>query len=159
MTHYYIGDINPEHGGTWYELPSNDDWTQDYAQCVSVTDASGYIDAITSDSLWLIESGSVYMPWEKCSDRLSCIGASILANGDIDDNGTILKAGTQAHWLCYAYACQAYSGIERDYYNGETWLSDDPELTNDDPDTFTIETIEPGALADYIAANHGVSAS
>ncbi len=150
MTDIYMGDINIENGGTWFELPDSDNWQQDYAIVLSVTDAQGCIGLVEADSLWLIESGSVHMPWDKAGDILSVIGAAMLPNGDIDDNGNILPADTQEHWLCFAYACQAYHGIDR--YE-ESWVSDDSDCKSDD--SFDVAIIERGTLADYIAAQWG----
>ncbi len=159
MTHSYMGDTNIENGGAWYELPDSDNWQQDYCQALSVTDCTNLIDDVQSDSLWLIESGSIYMPWgdKNAANILNTIGATLLDNGNIDDNGTILTAGTKEHWLCFAYACLAYHGIERDYVGGEHWISDDPDCKVSDSDRFEVDIIERGTLADNIAANWGLA--
>lgn len=157
MTQVYIGDINVEHGGTWYTTPDNEDFKQDYAECTSVIDVGCCIDSIKSDyPLWVVESGSIYMPWDECRERLSIVGAEMLMNGDIDDNGTILANNSLEHWLCYAYVCQAYFGIEQ---GEQTWLSYDIELTNDEPDSITVEIIEEGTLSQWLLDNYGVETS
>lgn len=159
MTHFYIGDINIENGGAWYKLPDSDNWQQDYATVLSVTDCTNLIDDVQSDSLWVIESGSIYMPWgsDNMASILDTIGATLLDNGNIDDNGQLLEVGTKEHWLCFAMACHAYSGIDRDCIGGESWISDDPHCVTNNPERFDIDIIEGGTLADYIRDNWGMA--
>ncbi len=79
MTKLYMGDINIENGGTWYELPDSDNWQQDYCTALSVTDCAHMINDVQADSLWLIESGSIYMPWgsDNMANILNTIGATL----------------------------------------------------------------------------------
>jgi hypothetical protein len=125
MTYKYIGDMNLVNGGIFIEIPNSFD--QDYAEVVKITDlnsAIGYYDAT------LIESGSIYMGGDWFERAASCIGAKLLDDESIDDNGTILAPDTLAHWLCQALAIDAYMGIESARTETVAFDADTPESFN-----------------------------
>jgi hypothetical protein len=100
---YYQGDINLEYGGNFMQF---DEWKHGYVNCVEITDLDS---ACGARGMILIEERTIIvdMP-EKHASALSVIGASILPNGDIDDNGRIIKKNTHAWRWCLAYALNAY---------------------------------------------------
>lgn len=97
----YFGDINLGQGGLfWCE-----DGSEDYVLTVRVTPAS---DMGGPDNVFLIESGSVYLPEDdaKRKDALDAIGVE---PGEATRRDLVV-------------AFVAYHGIERDAMNGETWI-------------------------------------
>jgi hypothetical protein len=98
-----MGDISLEHGGTFFDFS---EWKHGYVNVVEVTDLDsgcGFRGAI------LIEERTV------CTDKkdrwqsaLSVIGASLLPNGDIDDNGRPIPKGSLAWRMCLVYALNSY---------------------------------------------------
>lgn len=147
MAYKYIGDMNLFHGGMFIEIP--DSFDQDYAEVVKIT---GLNSAIGYDDAFMIESGSIYMGGDWFKRAASCVGAQLLDDGSIDDNGTILAPDTLAHWLCQALAIDAYMGIES--ARVETVAFD-----ADTPDTFDgwelDERVLDSDLDKYVEENYG----
>ena len=148
---YYYGDINLENGGLFIELPDNDDWQQDYATVTEIVDMDS---ATGATNLIMINNGSIYIPSEtdKRNQALPVIGAELLANGDINDNGTIRINNTFDHWLCLAIAFHAYHGIDSDCYNCETYVLTSETDESDIPYGIEIEHVlgDDESLEDYI---------
>jgi hypothetical protein len=145
---YYYGDINLENGGMFIELPNDDDWQQDYATVTEIVD----MDSATN--LIMINNGSIYISsdFEKRNQALPVIGATLLTNGAIDDNGTIRINGTFDHWLCLAMAFHAYHGIDSDCWDGETYVLTATVDKSELPDDIEIEHVlgDDESLEDYI---------
>jgi hypothetical protein len=100
---YYMGDINLEHGGTFFNFS---DMKHGYVTTVEVI---GLGSAIGFPGAILIEERTVIMDRkEKWASALSTIGASLLPNGDIDDNGDPIRKATLAWRMCLAYALSGY---------------------------------------------------
>jgi hypothetical protein len=99
----YMGDVSLEHGGTFFDLS---EMQHGYATTVEVTDldsATGFRGAI------LIEERTVITDHkERWPSALSTIGASLLPNGDIDDNGHALRKDSLGWRMCLVYALSPY---------------------------------------------------
>lgn len=106
---HYQGDINLEHGGLFVEFS---EWRHGYVNAVDVTDLDS---ATGAPGMMLIESKSILIDQtERYADVLSVIGASLLPNGDIDDNGHVIHKNTLA-WKWYlVYAHNAYGRYNTD---------------------------------------------
>lgn len=107
---HYQGDINLEYGGTFMNFA---DWKHGYANVVEVTDldsACGFAGAV------LIEERTVTIDdASRYAGALSTIGATMLPNGDIDDNGqTTYRKNTLAWRMCLVWALNAYGAHEID---------------------------------------------
>ena len=100
----YQGDVNLQNGGTFYDFS---EWKYGYVPAVEVIDLDS---AAGFDGAVLIEPMSINVEHsqEELQRALDVIGAKFLPNGDIDDNGRIIKRRTAAHRFCIAYACQSY---------------------------------------------------
>ena len=99
----YHGDINLYHGGTFYDFST---WDDGYVDAVEVTDldsATGYRGAVLIERMSII----INQP-DKIAAALPVIGAKLLPNGDIDDNGRTVERNTAAWRFVVTYACQAY---------------------------------------------------
>ena len=111
----YQGDVNLQHGGTFYDFS---DWQYGYVSAVEVTNldsAAGFTGAVLIEPMSIVIERSA----EQLAQALSLIGAKLLPNGDIDDNGSIIKRRTAAHRFCIAYACQSYGYADRETENSE----------------------------------------
>jgi hypothetical protein len=100
---HYMGDVNLEYGGSFTDLS---EWDNGYATVIEVTDldsATGFPGAM------LIEERTVTIDMPECwQESLSCIGANLLPNGDISDNGRVLVKNTLGWRMCLVYALSAY---------------------------------------------------
>jgi hypothetical protein len=116
---HYTGDINLEHGGTFINFS---DLKYGYANVVEVTDLDS---AIGFSGAILIEERTVITDHkERWPSALSTIGASLLPNGDIDDNGRPIRKDSLAWRMCLVYALSAYGHYDTD--RSET-LQPDPD--------------------------------
>lgn len=105
----YIGDINVEHGGTWFKIDPRDWDEHGYCSAVRVTPCS---DAGLQENAWWIEELTVLNPDGDDMKRvLSCSGWSI----DPDDGSIIscsgnvvARKGTAAFRQALAEACVSY---------------------------------------------------
>ncbi len=106
---HYTGDINLEYGGTFFRF---DGWKHGYVESVEVIDldsAAGFRGAVA------IEERSIPIDRpEKWSGALSVIGAELLPNGDISDNGRPLKRDSLSWKMCLAYALQSYGYCDQE---------------------------------------------
>ena len=122
----YMGDVNLYHGGTFYDFST---WKDGYVKAVEVTDldsACGFPGAV------LIERKTINVERRdlvQLDRALAVIGAKLLANGDIDDNGRVIKKGTSQHRFVQTYACQSYGYCDED-------TSQVVQLEKDAPMTF-----------------------
>jgi hypothetical protein len=108
---HYVGDINIEHGGYfWCE-----DGQDDYVRIVRVTPAS---DMEGPDNVFMIESGSVYLPTSPTERK------QVLKYLDIG-----YTENTSLAWLVEAFL--SYSGIDNDAYNDEQYVRIGPEQDMD----------------------------
>jgi hypothetical protein len=106
----YMGDLNLEYGGTFYDFSS---WKWGYVNAVEITDmdsACGWSGAIMIESI----SINIERSKEDQERALQVIGATFLPNGDINDNGRTIAKGTAAWRFCLTYACQAYGYKDAD---------------------------------------------
>lgn len=146
--YYYYGDMKLENGGMFIELPDNNNWQQDYAKVTEIVDMGS---ATGATNLVMINKGSIYIPPEldKRNRALSVIGATLLPNGDINDNGT-LRNDTFEHWLYLVIAFHAYHGIDSEY--DETYILTAPVDDSDLPDNIEIDHVlgDDETLEDYI---------
>jgi hypothetical protein len=105
----YMGDVNLEYGGTFFDFS---DMKHGYVTTVEVTDldsATGFRGAI------LIEERTVITDQkERWPSALSTIGASLLPNGDIDDNGRTLRKGSLGWRMCLVYSLSSYGYCDTD---------------------------------------------
>ena len=98
-----MGDLSLAYGGTFYNFS---DWKDGYVSAVEVTDLDS---ACGFDGAVLIEPKTIIIrEGADLHTALGVIGASLLPNGDIDDNGKIVKKGTATWRFIATYACQSY---------------------------------------------------
>lgn len=100
----YMGDVNLEYGGTFYDFSN---WKYGYVDAIEVIDldsACGFRGAVMVEPITI----NVERSPEQLKKALSGIGAAFVDNGDINDNGRIIRKGTAAFRFILAYACQSY---------------------------------------------------
>lgn len=105
----YSGDVNLEYGGTFYRLG---EWGEGYVTAVEVTDldsACGFTGAVE-----IAEFSIVVDRPERWGEALPVIGARLLDDGAIDDNGTRLERDSREWRLCLVYALKAHGYYDRD---------------------------------------------
>lgn len=102
---HYMGDVNLEHGGTFFNFS---DMQHGYAKTVEIYEiptATG----LYPGAMLIGERTVSFDCKELWPSALSCIGASLLPNGDIgDDTGKPLRKGTHAWRMCLVYALLSY---------------------------------------------------
>jgi hypothetical protein len=138
---HYQGDINLEYGGTFFDFS---EWKHGYATIVQVEDldsACGFRGAI------LIEERTVTIDRkERYASALSTIGATMLANGDIDDNGHTMRKNSLAWRMCLAYALNSHGPY--DVERSDTVQPDRSESTKFDG--WTATRIRSGTLRSFV---------
>lgn len=138
---WYSGDVNVEHGGTWFAI-NKKDW-DDYGYCsaVRVTPCS---DAGAQENAWWIEELTVIKPEndQKLKSVLDTCGWLVYSEtGDIisSHNGDIVaKKGTAAFRRVVAEACVGYG--KYDVSNSET------VQIGKDADSDDLEQVEPDTV-------------
>lgn len=114
----YMGDVNLEYGGTFYNFS---DWRWGYVNAVEITDldsACGFRGAVLIEQITI----NVKRPGAELDRALDVIGAKMVNTharrpvGDILDNGRLLMKDTAAWRWCIAYACQAYGHKDVDKF-------------------------------------------
>ena len=112
----YSGDVNLEHGGTYFKIDPRDWDEYGYCSAVRVQPCS---DAGAQSNAWWIESFTVLNPkGDDLKSILSFCGWSIAENGAIMDSYSgdiVAKAGTQAFRHCVAEACVGYGKYDKDF--------------------------------------------
>lgn len=106
----YMGDVNLEYGGTFYDFST---WKYGYVDAVEVVDldsACGFTGAVMIERKTI----NVKRKPEQMQSALSTIGANMLPNGDVDDNGRVIHKRTAAHQFIQTYACQSYGYLDCD---------------------------------------------
>lgn len=138
---HYMGDINLEYGGYFFDFS---EVRHGYATVIEVTDldsACGFRGAV------MVEEKTVTMDRkDRWNGALSTVGASVLPNGDIDDNGCTLRKDSLAWRKCLAYALIAAGAVD-------TERSDILQLDRTAPVTFdgwTAERIRSNGLRGYV---------
>lgn len=133
----YIGDVNLENGGLFWR----EDGSADYVLAVQVTPAS---DLGGPENMFHIETGSIYLPEDEAKRKSA-----------LDTIGVELGKETRQELVI---AFNAYHGIDRDAWNGETWIRIGKPCPYTTPDNWTIEPefIFHGnsKLKTIVAANH-----
>jgi hypothetical protein len=106
----YQGDVSLEYGGTFIDFS---DWKHGYVSVVEVSDLDsgcGFRGAVLIEERTVITDRK-----ENWTSALSVIGASLLPNGDISDNGkATYRKNTRAWRWCLAYALNAYGCYDTD---------------------------------------------
>lgn len=103
----YTGDINLENGGLfWCE-----DGYADYVLAVRVTPVS---DAGGPDNVFLVESGSIYLPEDKAPAALETCGYSLRNREIVDCTGAAFPLASGAGRLLMVDAFCAYHGLDVD---------------------------------------------
>jgi hypothetical protein len=117
----YSGDINVEHGGTWYKLNRKEWDSYGYCSAIRVTPCS---DGGAQENAWWIEELTVIKP-EKDSELKSildtCGWIIDSESGDIVSTyraDTVAKKGTAAFRWAIAESCVGYG--KYDIINSET---------------------------------------
>lgn len=105
---HYSGDVNPEYGGTWFDVS---EWKHGYASAVEITDlesAIGFTGAVE------IASKTVPVDYpDRWPGALACIGCKLTADGGIDDNGGAAYKRDSLPWrLCLAHALLSYGACD-----------------------------------------------
>ena len=142
----YSGDINLENGGMFVDYST---WNDGYVNVVEVTDldsATGFVGAFMIEEKTINVAGMPLRNAERLNSALDCCGASMLDNGDIDDNGTIIRKNTAAYRRCIVYALNAYSG-------GDVGRGDIVQTDRTQPTEFqgwTAERIRSNGLRAYV---------
>ena len=125
----YSGDMDIREGGFFWRPSSRDPFPQaDYVDAVRVTPCS---DAGGPDNVYLIESGSIYIPRDKYESALECCGYDLMTGprGALmiqGGTGESVHVDSPQGRAMLVDAFLAYHGVERESWNGEHYVQIGP---------------------------------
>lgn len=135
----YTGDINLEHGGLYWRPGTPESFPQcDYVEAVQVTPVSD-MTRWGADNVFIVESGSIYMPRDRYETALDCCGYTLItgARGGLyigDGRASPLPVNSRFGQILLVDAFNAYHGVDRDTWAGETLIRIGPEESDPDPE-------------------------